>query len=138
MAHPVSQYMGVTPPPPPLPESKSYVQRRNLDDFPAKYNPALEFFFKIEILLYSFGAKCIFWKTTHPRVPQHSKYDPTNLMYCSFNQNRDWHSIKQALSSRVATNLANMKHLETCKNLREIWIFVGEFGKLRESVKCVT
>ena len=30
--------------------STSYVQRRSLDDFPAKYYPALEFFFKIDIL----------------------------------------------------------------------------------------
>ena len=29
----------------------SYVQRKNLDDFPAKYYPASEFFFKIDILL---------------------------------------------------------------------------------------
>ena len=32
-------------------DSISYVQRLNLDDLPAKYNPALEFFFKIDILL---------------------------------------------------------------------------------------
>ena len=29
----------------------SYVQRRNLGDFPTKYYPALEIFFKIDILL---------------------------------------------------------------------------------------
>ena len=32
-------------------DSTSYVQERNLGDFPAKYYPALEFFFKIDILL---------------------------------------------------------------------------------------
>ena len=32
-------------------DTTSYVQRRNLDDFPAKYYPALEFFFNIDILL---------------------------------------------------------------------------------------
>ena len=35
-------------------DSTSYVQRRILDDFPAKYYPALEFFFKIDILLFEF------------------------------------------------------------------------------------
>ena len=40
-------------------DSTSYVQRRNLDDFPAKYCPALEFFFKIDILLKTFWAKSI-------------------------------------------------------------------------------
>ena len=32
-------------------DSTSYVQGRNLDDFQAKYYPALEFFFIIDILL---------------------------------------------------------------------------------------
>ena len=41
-------------------DSTSYVQRRNLDDFPAKYCPASEFFFKIDILLKTFWAKSIY------------------------------------------------------------------------------
>ena len=32
-------------------DSTPYVQQRNLDDFPAKIYPALDFFFKIDILL---------------------------------------------------------------------------------------
>ena len=37
----------------------SYVKRRNLDDLPAKYYPALEFLFKIDILIQNFWAKSI-------------------------------------------------------------------------------
>ena len=38
-------------------DSTSYVQRRNLDDFPAKYYPALELFFKIDLPLLEFLGK---------------------------------------------------------------------------------
>ena len=57
-------------------DSTSYVQLRDLDNFPAKYHPDLEFFFKIDILLQNFWAKSIPRKMAHPRVPQHSKYPP--------------------------------------------------------------
>ena len=40
-------------------DSTSYVQRRNLDVFPAKCYPALKFFFKIDILLQNFWAKSV-------------------------------------------------------------------------------
>ena len=32
-------------------DSTPYIQRRNLDDFPAKYFSVSEFFFKIDILI---------------------------------------------------------------------------------------
>ena len=38
-------------------DSTSYVQRRNLDDFPAKYHPALEFFSKLISYFRIFGQK---------------------------------------------------------------------------------
>ena len=51
-------------------DSTSYVQRRNLDDFPAKYYPALEFSFKIDIILIEFlGKKYTQENGTSPGTP---------------------------------------------------------------------
>ena len=38
-------------------DSTSYLQRRNLDDFPAKYHPTSEFFSKLTSYLRIFGQK---------------------------------------------------------------------------------
>ena len=51
----------------------SYVQRRNLDDFPTNYHPALEFFFKIDILLYTFQAN-ITTLSAEKRVRNYSEF----------------------------------------------------------------
>ena len=40
-------------------DSTSYVQRKKFHDFPAEFYPAVEFFFKIDILLQNFWAKII-------------------------------------------------------------------------------
>ena len=59
--------------------SLSYVQRRILEDFPAIYYPALEFFFKIDILLQNFRAKVYPGKWHIPGYPKKASTPPPGL-----------------------------------------------------------
>ena len=95
-------------------DSLSYFQRRNLDNFPAKYHVTLEFFFKIDILLQIFWAKSIPRKTAHPWIPLDWAHLPKRLargLY--FNNVKFTRNVRSYSKSRIEKQDGKFVAMET-------------------------